>query len=84
MGLGSVYIDGQFVSTIDQSKMYGEQMRPCFTSPHLPPGRHSIRLVNDAAPGKHTNEDECHFAVACFNVLPSTTAECQWNGTGGW
>ena len=69
MGLADVWIDDQYIHTVDFSRPIKVDFDAKFTSPELEQGMHCLKIRNKAEPGEFSTEDRFGISVLGFDVL---------------
>ena len=73
MGLCDVWIDDDFLATVDISRWDGHIIDSRFTSPLLDEGRHCLKIRNKGEAGKFSSGDRNGCSVSGFDVLPPSS-----------
>ena len=76
MGLSDVWIDDEFMATVDISRWEGHIADGRFTSPLLREGQHCLKIRNRGEAGKFTSGDRKGVSIYGFDVLPPEKRFC--------
>ena len=75
-GLADVWIDDNYIATIDGSRPNDFAINPFFMSPVLREGSHLLKVLNKAESGHVKTDDRHGLSIMGFDVLPNGSGVC--------